>query len=129
MRVAQSVLAVGEGDVGSEAVVDEEVFEAGKKSHSLNGLATALGVKVVAGEAIGAEDVQPMTFPMKGAACFVGMKDGAFDEGFTDGSHREGGFCASFFEDVCKGALTQGTVKKFGKGLTEAVVWNELVAA
>jgi len=54
------------------------------------------------------------------------MKDGAFHEGFADGSHGGGGLFASFFDEV---AGADGTVKEFGKGFAETLKGDELIAA
>ena len=84
---------------------------------------------MVAGEPVSAQDVQPMTLAMEGAASFISMKNGARHEGFPNGLHGNRGFFASAFDDVSKGARAQRTVKKFGKGFAEALIWHELVAA
>jgi len=59
LRVAQSVQAVCQGEAGSEAVVDEEVFEMRQQVHAVHGFTAAFGIEVVAGEPLGPDDVQP----------------------------------------------------------------------
>lgn len=54
MGIAQAVAAVAKGELGPEAVVDEQVLEARQDSHTLHGFATALGVEMVEGRLIGA---------------------------------------------------------------------------
>lgn len=55
-----------EGEVGSEAVVDEEVFEIRQDLHALHRFTTTLGIKMAGGELISAEDMEPILFAVDG---------------------------------------------------------------
>jgi len=118
--------------------------------HAVHGFAAAFGIEVVAGEPLGADDVQPMALAVEGAAglilaaarplrAAIGLsmslrsihrhEDGAFHEGFADGSHGGGGLFASFFGEVGEGSGADGTVEEFGKGFAETLKGDELIAA
>lgn len=115
VRVAQSVKTVGEGEVGCEAVVDEEIFESRQQAHALHRFATPLGVEMVESELVGAENVQPVTLAAESAASFVGMEDGTLHEGLADGSHGKGGFFASFFTRLASVPWLSGQSKSSPK--------------
>ena len=84
---------------------------------------------MIAGEPVGAKDVEPVAFAVEGAAGLVGMEDGALHQGFADGDHGEGGFFTSFFDEVGEGSLAERTIEKLGEGFAEALVGDELIAA
>jgi hypothetical protein len=81
--VTQSVKAVFKRKVSAQTVMDEEVFKAGMQAHAIHRFPPAFGIEVVAGELIGAENVQPIAFPLEGAAGFIGVENGSGHEGFT----------------------------------------------
>jgi len=59
------------GEVGPEAVVDEHASVAGNQAHALHRLDAAFGIKVIGGQVLGPEDVQPVTLAVEGAACLI----------------------------------------------------------
>jgi hypothetical protein len=125
--IAQAVATVGEGEVGSEAVVDEQVFESRQDSHALHGCTTALGIEMVGGELIGAEDVKPTPLAVDGAAGFVGMGDGAFNESALDGTEGFFGFLTAPGHDVGEGAFAERSTEEVVEKLAQAGIGKELV--
>lgn len=128
MGVAQSVQAIFKGEIRSKAVVDQEIFKQGKQAHAFHRFATSFGIKVVAGEPVGAEDMQPMTFAVEGAAGFISVENGTGHERFANGFHGDRGLAPSVFHNIGKGARADRAVKEFGKSFAETLKGNELVA-
>jgi hypothetical protein len=122
--VAQAVATVGEGEVGSEAVVDEEDRQ---DLHALHRFTTTLGIKMVGGELIGAEDMEPISFAVAGAPCFIGMGDGAFNEGLLDGAEGLFSFLAASGDNVGECPFAEGSTEEVAKKFAQTAVGKELV--
>ena len=116
-----------EGQVGSEAVVGEEVFEIRQDLHALHRFTTTLGIKMVGGELIGAEDMEPISFAVAGAPCFIGMGDGAFNEGLLDGAEGLFSFLAASGDNVGECPFAEGSTEEVAKKFAQTAVRKELV--
>lgn len=127
--VAEEMTAQGERKIRSKTIMHETAPEPFEQAHAFHCFTSAFGIDMEARQDERRKDMQPVTLPMYGATRFIRVCHLRVNKRFANGLHRLRGFDSASFDKIGERSRTERAVEEFRKGLGQALIRRQLVAA